>query len=233
MKPFKDPIEFSRILSNLKRQGSTLLVIGSVPQTVYTSCCRRMMGDTAAHIRYRLFVFTDKEPSSIPPRDPELTSPTDSEKVKVINHMVNPRSTTNASMHPDQQDDFIVNVDSTDLKTLRTRITDAIAGFQQDSGGLDPAQLRLCFDSLLSILSDYEDEDILRLLYQLRNHIREVSGMGHFHLPVECGSGKVDFIVPVFDAVVELRLRDEQLEERWHIPEKEGSSNWITRDDPR
>lgn len=53
--------------------------------------------------------------------------------------------------------------------------------------------------------------------------------MGHMHLPVDYDSNIVHLLKPLFDAVVELREKDGEPQQRWHLLESDLRTGWISR----
>ncbi|WP_458210438.1 DUF7504 family protein [Haladaptatus sp. NG-SE-30] len=105
-------------------------------------------------------------------------------------------------------------------------ISEAIDAFDADADGLAPAELRLCFDSLIPLLS-IDEKLLFRFLHILIGRLKSANGMGHFHLPRAHTNAAVLRLESLFDAVVELRLESGQLQQRWHSHDRETTTDWL------
>lgn len=217
---------FTRALAALKRRGSNLLVVGA-HSGVQLDACRRLLGDDDAGIRRRLFVFTD---SAIGVADRLGGGEHDPDHATVIRRESRTRSAAaaggSAEVPPAPIPAATIDEDE-ELTALADAVVDAIAEFDAAAGGLDPAELRVCVDSLRPLLDDHDDEAVRRFLEPLTDEVRQVRGMGHFHLPVALDDPAVDPIAPLFDAVVETRMT-ETPEQRWHLRDGDLTSQWLT-----
>ena len=218
-----------RELDALKRRGSNLLVVGSDLPSSHAAVCRDFLGDDASRTRRRLFVVTD---SSTPVADrlPELAGAPGADRVRTIRYDVEDRSasaaTGNGSISPRISE---TRVTAGELDSLGCAVSEAIAAFDEHGDGLDPAELRVCFDSLTPLITakDRERERTFRFLHLLTARIRSVRGMGHFHLPGSRTSEHVRLLEPLFDATVELVLRDGSLHQRWHLHDADLTTEWL------
>lgn len=216
---------FAAALQTLKQDGCSLLVVGSAPDSTYQTVCRQMLGDPTYATRRRLFVATDRDVATAC----NLLSTTvrqDPSTVRVLAFKSGARSTTAQSPQPSSVP--VDYVDGTTLTDLGVAISEAIAEFEA-LADLDPAELRVCVDSLTPLV-EHDRETLFRFLDLLNSRIRSVSGMGHVHLPVDRETELVHLLEPLFDAVVELRVKDSQPQQRWYITDADIQSGWITKE---
>lgn len=218
--------EFTRMLADLKQQGSNLLLVGSVSGMVLSQACTRFLGEALDEPRRRLFVST-ADSSTVSEKIQSQYGHAGSDSFKLLTWESETRSTATqsscgAAVVPD------VRIESAELGTLGDEIGTIISEFEQRNGGFDPAELRLCFDSLLPIVAEYEPEEVFRFLHLLTGRVRSVSGMAHYHLPLGIDDELVQLIVPLFDGVVEVRAEGGHPEQRWHFPDKEFTTEWLS-----
>lgn len=236
--------EFARALDELKGRGSTLLVVGSVPEEMYARMSAKMLGDGDASNRRRLVVT----PAGASRRDTRLegVSRRTPEWARIIEYETRARSSaaavksgTSAVSSPasptnDDGDadagvrDPLANVVDGEITELGAEIAKTIAQFDGIASGLAPAELRVAFDCLPSLLSEYDRRTVFRFLHVLGNNVRSVGGMGHFWLPQDRETEVVRLLEPLFDATVELRLDGHELAQRWHFRDAEISSEWLS-----
>lgn len=209
---------FAQALDELKREGSNLLLVGEATPEAHAAASARLVGESSEP-RRRLFVFT--EGADVCADLPEDVDPTTS---MVVSQGTDRGSATPMDLPPEMAEAV---VDSEMLAPLAARVAAAIDRFESDADGLDPAELRLCFDSVSSLLADHDSENVFRLLHLVTSRVRQVNGMGHFHLLLDRDTDHVRLLEPMFDAVVELRVEDGQPQQRWHLRDRELTSDWM------
>lgn len=230
-------------LTDLKRQGCNLLVVGTVTGDASEGACRRMLGDDDSSGRRRLLAFTDADGRRAADRLPgDCDGPAD-ENVTLVEHAAASRSsvatgaaagggvTTESPDGPTLSGAAVsadYEVDATNLTELGDTLAEALAAIESDAGELAPAELRLCFDSLLPLLESNGEESVFRFLHVLTGHVRQKRGMAHYHLPVDPSASEVHLFAPLFDAVVELRTEDGHTQQRWHVDDADVSTDWLT-----
>lgn len=206
---------FTQALASLKRRGSNLLLVGAANDRAHVDACHRLLGDDGP-TRRRLFVLTDRDHSAVP------SAPDD---VAVVEYESMTRSAASAQggagggVTPAER---VATLDG-----LGDAARSAIESFDRDAGGLSPAELRLCFDSLRPLLEEHTEQRVFRFLHALTGDVRGVNGMAHFHLPVARDDPTVRTIAPLFDAVVEVRAAGGTAQQRWHLREEDISTDWL------
>lgn len=228
-------VRFRHRLSQLKRNGSNILLVGT---DALAATCERLLGEAGAGPRYRLFVTTDagaevarKKLTAVDPRP-------DHDAAAVVNW----RTHVRGGATTDDDGDFQmqgasrsrngdgpllrnVTVESDDLRDLGVAIDDTVEAFEATVEHVSPAELRLCFDSLTPLVTDYEDRDARRFLLGVTETVDRVDGMGHYHLPADYDSETVASVSPLFDAVVDVRPVDDGVEQRWHLDDI--TTDWL------
>ncbi|QCC47925.1 DUF7504 family protein [Halobellus limi] len=129
-------------------------------------------------------------------------------------------------------DDATVTVEGS-IVDLGVEIGTAIREFDAVAGDLDPGELRVAFDCVAALLSEYDRRTVFRFLHVLANDVRSVEGMGHVRVPEPIDSEVVRLFAPLFDAIVELRLDGREPQQRWHLRDADLTSEWLPVDDGR
>ena len=238
----EDAISFAHALDTLKQRGSALLVVGSVPDETYARASMRMLGDpTADPPRRRLLVVPEFDRQRVESR---LNGSDDlaPEWTRVVVHDSTARSAAAVEPVADSESPVTtaeptaagvlpatrtVEVVDGELTSLGTTVSTVIAEFDRAANGLEPAELRLAFDCLPSLLTEYDEETVFRFLHPLIYHVRRVSGMSHFWLPRDRTTDTARVLEPLFDAVVELRIDRGTVKQRWHFRDVDLVSDWL------
>lgn len=210
---------FAQALDELKREGSNLLLVGETTPEAHAAASRRLLGEESA-ARRRLFVFTKGADVGA-----DLPADTDPGSTRVVSQRIDGGT---ATPHGWPDDVAETAVDPQMLTPLAMNVVGAIEDFDEEVGGLEPAELRLCFDSVTSLLRDHQSENVFRLLHLVTSSVRTVNGMGHFHLLLDRDNDYVRLLEPMFDAVVELRVEDGTTQQRWHLRDREVTSEWMS-----
>ena len=220
---------FKDTLSELKQQGGNLLVVGSTHENVHRQACLRMLGDETAVPRRRLVVLGGSNGyTAIDSFSPVLQQ---SDSIKIINHSTRPRSTVDQK-DSEQSKIFKTYTTSGQLSELEDTIFESIAQYKNRIGGFSSAELRVCFDLLLSINKGYDCETVARFLRGVTQRIRYYDGIGHFHLPVAREEQIVTDLIPFFDVLVELQVEEKSPQQRWYLCDSGIESEWLPVPNP-
>jgi hypothetical protein len=231
MGPDDDGASFAHALATLKEQGSALLVVGSVPEEMFADASATMLGDPSADPpRRRLVVTPDPNRSSAVRRLRE-TGPLSSEYARLVTRGGDARSATATQQSLDQARPRTHMIDGS-IRDLGITLGEVIEEFDLFAGGLDPAEFRMAFDCLPTLLSSYGRETAFRFLHVVAAQARAVSGLVHFRLPRELDSELVRLFRPLFDATVELRIDGGGLDQRWHFRDRDLTSDWLPLERP-
>lgn len=217
---------FPGTLSTLKSNGANVLVVGTVPDDVRLRASRQLLGAPEGPPRRRILAFTGYDATSVDQRLPARSS-RDPDHLQVVVDDVDVRS---AVPEPGGDaagtDPAITRIASGDLSEFGTALTDAIDDLDEVAEGLDPAELRLCLDSVAALIDRHDRSSVLVLLHLLTERVNRVDGIGHYHLPVDRDAELVSTFVPLVDVTVALRVRDGRAEQRWHLADG-TSSEWL------
>lgn len=210
--------EFVRRLGRLKTTGCNLLLVGRVPDDVLATASRKLLGDDTQH-RLRLFVLTDAERATVRERLTARNGQTSAADAVLAYASDDPPALA------DEDATVRADIDG-DLAALTAAIDEEIAAMDAAAGGLEPAQLRVCFDSLEPLVADHGVRAVASFLDDVTDRVDEANGMAHYVLPVERDHRTVARLDSTFDATIEYRTA-ENGQERWHFPGSELSTGWF------
>lgn len=217
--------QFGRRLADLKRNGCNVLLVGA---DALDAGCERLLGESSAGPRYRLFVTTDAGPSTARARLAGVQSGPYRDPATVVGWRAGGRDAGRADDRGDDERALRVTpVESDDLGDLARAVEAAVESFEAEAGDLSPAELRLCLDSLTPLVEAYDERDVRRFLLGLVETVERVAGMGHYHLSDGYDSEAVAAVEPLFDAVIELRRVESRVEQRWHLPDENVTTRWL------
>jgi len=213
-----DSTAFAQTLSSLKQEGSNILLVGRTSGEAHHAACERLLGD-GDDPRRRLYVYASgNESCGVPP-----TAPRADDSAHVVAQTTDDGDASHEGL-PDGIEKTVVSNDL--LASLGAEVIDAIADYDGEYD-MAPAELRLCFDSVTPLLREHKSENVFRLLHMVTSRVREVDGMGHFHLPLGRDSDYVHLLEPLFDAIVEVRECEDGLQQRWNLRDKGTDTGWV------
>lgn len=204
---------FAQALAALKREGSNILLVGAETGDAHGAVCHQLLGETGSGPRYRLFVTDERTRVSTT----EAASGETMATTRTIDY-------GNLTVDGTGNDDLSGR---TPLGTLGIEVVEAVDAFDDDADGLEASELRLCVDSLVPLLEEHTTERVFRVLHMTTSRVAHVNGMGHYHLPLERDHDAVNLFEPLFDAIVEVRIRDGTHEHRWELRDRELTTEWI------
>ncbi len=213
-------------LDELKEAGSSLLIVGTVPEERFGEMSETLLGDPAAGPRRRLFVTTDGRVEEVKERLPEQPLIPNRQGVRVIEISETVRGSV--TVEPDSHVPLpSTRLDVMDIDGLAQTILETIDEFDRLAAGLQPSELRMSVAPLARLIDSHGQEPVFRMIHVLNHIVREKDGIAHYHLPVQRESGLVRMLRSLFDAVIELRLQKGQLQQRWHLQDPGTSSDWL------
>jgi hypothetical protein len=214
---------FAQALASLKRTGCNLLLVGPAYQEAHLPASRRLLGSAEAETeRSRLLVVTDGT-GAVERRLGDL----DPSTVRTLSYDCQTRGAAAATPVEVKPADATPDVSQPDLATLCRRIESVVAEISAEGAGLAPAELRICFDSLVPLLETFDERDVFAFLHALTAATSDVGAMAHYHLPVPADDPLVRTIAPLFEAVVELRVTSRGPEQRWRLTDEDVVTEWL------
>jgi len=214
--PSDERVAFTSALARLKREGSNLLVVGGSSDVAHAEACDRFLGDEIGD-RRRTFVSTER--SSCVSAD---VCGDDADLIRYESPTRSAAATTGTADGSELPTDGVSG-----LSELGAAVVDSIRATDEEVGGLEPAQFRLCLDSMRPLLEEHTEREVFRFLHAVTNEVRAADGMGHYHLPVGYDSETVRTLEPLFDAVVEVRAGPDGAQQRWHLRDVDADSDWL------
>lgn len=207
--------QFTQALADLKRRGSNLLVVGAAGTGAHLEACSRLLG-AEADDRERLLVCTECAEHL-----DERLGEADPASVHVVGCGTLTRSAADHAGSP--VGPRTTHVPAGDIDALRSTVATEIDAY----GGLEPARLRVCVDSLRPMLDDHDRPTVTGFLETVTGHVSDAGGMGHYHLAVAIDDPRVEALAPLFDAVVEVRADADGTVHRWHLDDPDLTTDWI------
>ncbi|APX97310.1 DUF7504 family protein [Natronorubrum daqingense] len=225
--------QFTKTLSQLKRSGASVLVVGAVDTDYRRDICHRLLGQSAARSRHRVLVSTLGRPYRT--TDVLDAAQLSSDPLELISYETHARSVStdnNGSTFVERSSTALEQTPArtTSLTDLAVEISRAVDTLEASNDGFEPAALRVGVDSLVPLLEEYGVERVFKFVHLTTGKVQDSSGMIHYHLPLERDADAVSLLEPLFDIVVELRERDGEFQEQWSINEGNRSSGWISRE---
>jgi hypothetical protein len=228
--------DFMSLLHELKTKGCNLLVAGAARPDLFTRASASLLGDPET-VRNRLLAATDVSPRTVVERLPDQSeSPRPlAETTRIVNHAATPRSVT-ATPDPNAPAGIAdipeTKVVDPGLEGLETALVDGIDALCANATNLRPAELRVCLDSLGSLLDHYETDVVRRCLRTVGERVRENRGMAHYLLKEHSDSERVQTLAEDVDAVIEIRSvnpesHDHEAQQRWHVPDRNLTTDWV------
>jgi hypothetical protein len=216
-----------RSLSEMKRSGSAILVVGAVPHDAYVRVSRQMLG-AGGESRRRVLVVPQGERERVGERLRD-TGSLDPSYARVLAATADTRNGAAAASGGAATSPTGPPVERVEASpaALGAATTTAIEALEEAAGGLAPAELRVGVDVVPTLLSEHGREAAFGFLHVLANQVRHHDGMGHVRLPRERSAEVVRTLAPLFDALLELRVNGVGLEQRWHLTEEGLVSDWL------
>lgn len=205
---------FAEELATLKREGSMLLTTGA-GEGPLRAACRRLTGDDISNPRKRLFVLT----GTVGVEHPAAGA---SEKGRTIRYQTSTRSVASASAGPAAP---IARTVTGGLDDLYTEVSEEVEQVGMTAGGFDPAELRICIDSLDDLMAKHGRQEAFGFLHEVGELVRRESAMCHVHLPAKMNDEVTGLVGPLFDAVIEVRPGPQQ---RWHLRDPDLTTDWLS-----
>lgn len=223
--------QFPEALSQLKRQGASVLVVGPVRTEQRRNICQRLLGQATDRPRRRLLVSTTGDCNDVSHLvDDEFAA---SNSFSHVSYATQSRSATTSDSNSSPTGPNIPSAKEsatpvTSLANLGIAISNAIETFETDANGLSPAELRIGVDSLIPLLDAYGTERVFKFVHLTNGRTRESDGMIHYHLPMDHDADAVSVLKPLFDITIELREHHGVFQEQWTINDSDLRSGWIS-----
>jgi len=202
--------EFEAALARIRRSGSALLVTGAVPERLHRRACAELLG----HAGQRLFVTAGSGAG-------RTTEPTEADSVLRLDTASRGATTDTpgGSTHAAPADGAVIT--ATTVPAAASAVEDVLTAL--DTSG----EFHVCVDAALPVMETAGDEQAFRLLHLITSRVRRLGGTCHVHLPLPAGGETARTLAALTDATVELRLVDDQPEQRWHVHGDDVRSAWL------
>jgi hypothetical protein len=215
-------------LSVLERAGSALLVVGSVPESGFDRTAAALLGSperdrTSVFVYHGQDVTTARHRLSMAGYNPASGTVFDCQKATARATATTAGETDPTDQHPAEAATPTVVPLPGGLETIPDAVRDTVAA----GGPFEPSQLRVEIDSVHSMLASTSLEMTSKTLGELGRVVRDHQGIGYCHYPVSPDDDSVTSITPLFDGVVELRVGEVDLEQRWRLTATGHETAWF------
>lgn len=210
-------------LTRLKETGGNILVVGAVPDDVVEAASATLLGEPRPG-RRTVLALTDHGVATGDDRLARARVSPDAARVvdyRPTEGAVRTRSVAASGVTVGDEE---VTTVTGGPGALRDAVVDAVYAADRAAGGLGPADLRLCIDSLRPVVAADAAGDVLEPVCEA---VADVSGMAHYLLPTSLDANDVRSVQSLFDAVVELRVGGAGPEQRWHLADSGYSTRWF------
>jgi hypothetical protein len=227
-------------LQSLKRRGANVLVLTDPSET---SVCTQLLGSESI-VRRRLLVRTHGDEQIASDVDPTrfglvdvpgtetrttLTESPDSTSLPSGSHPVEPQTPhrTVPTSTADRAPGWFSRTDpETSLSTLARHIHDHLTRFE--AADPTPGEIRVCFDSLDTLVDDVAYPRLHRFLHVVTARVRAARAIGHYHLSTSIDQDVSDDFQRLFDATVETRPTADGTQQRWTLHETGIQTDWLS-----
>ncbi|MFB6111899.1 MAG: hypothetical protein ABEJ35_05110 [Halobacteriaceae archaeon] len=212
---------FAEALDSLKREGCLLLTTGA-GEGPLRAACRRLAGDAVSSPRERLYVLTRSVGTDRAAHGPAGGRTIRYETETRSTATATPATAEGPSIGSGGDADRVVN---DGLEALFTTIAEEVKATGAATDGFQPAELRLCVDSLADLLATHGEEEVFNFLHEVGGLARQESAMCHVHLPTRMDDETAGLVGPLFDAIIEVREGPQQ---RWHLRDPDMTTEWLS-----
>lgn len=209
----EDREELSRRLQQIKHDGCNVLVTASTGGPAVDRTTARLLGSPQEE-RCRILVMIRDNVPALSVKFPAGVSILDDRT-----HLVDYREEFDGDEPPPTgSDDPLPQLRG----EIENRLSDCVSGRD-----LEPAEFRLGVDSLGPLLDHYPTSTVTEFVGDVTAAVREVRGMGHFHVDMDDERARELPFASAFDARIELRqVEARPAKHRVHLPEY-GTSPWM------
>ncbi|WP_227377167.1 DUF7504 family protein [Haladaptatus halobius] len=212
-------------LAQLKQDGGNVLVVGDVPDDVFTTA-RSFLSGEPKPTQYDLFALLDRSPAALQQHaTPGQPTPSTGE---ILDCQIPVRS-AGVSEYPSEQQAQNTQITQIagDLSDLRVALIQALARYEHDTEDSDVADLRLYIDSLRPILDD-ANIDVATFLRPIQQAVSAVGAVGYYLLSGDRNAPWIRELEADFDAVIELRIGTSGPEQRWSLRYTGYTTRWFS-----
>lgn len=215
-----DPDAFFRHLEKLKEEGSLILAMGNAPAAL-NRISSQLLSDQSKG-RVPMFILLSQDRSVIEDR---LGNDVDDTQVLQYGF----RRSTADRAHASDTYPAKKLVSST---SIYNDVKTAIEGIEdRRSGPWESGELRVCLDSLIPILDQYERDQIETFLTDFRELVIDRSGMGHCLFPIEPLPSRFEWLPSFFDIVIDARSVEGTPQQRWRLVGADQVTDWFPVDE--
>lgn len=246
-------IELEPSLAVLKRSGAALLGVGAIPEPCLDRASATLLGTTGVSSPVFVLHGRDLETAErrlsmvdVPPSNGTVLDvpATARSATGAVSGNGDPPTSEAASGDDDRStpgpssgDDDRPSQDAADREGQELEVIpvpgglqalpEAVDGLGGDEASFLPGELRVCVDSLGSMIESTDLQTTREAIEPIRRAIGTHQGIGQFLLPVDPDDESVRTLAPSFDAVVAFRTGDDGIEQRWRLTGTGHETRWF------
>lgn len=221
----RDPAwRFAEVLAELKSRGCTALITGRAPEEAFDEVSTNFLGGGTQR-RSRVFGLVDRDVSVA--RERLAAAGPGYEPTIVVDAMPDAPRAAAATQAELSNRSLAVRRTDYSLSGLEDELVRAVQDVRQLHGPFEPAELRVCLDSLRPLVERCDPDTLLSFLESVTDAVADADGMGHVVLPGDRTDPAIRAFYPAFDVHVELRNTSDCVEQRWRFRDYDVPSPWI------
>lgn len=194
------------MLAGLKREGSSLLLVGDAEGQ--QALCDLLRGADSRQ-RDRVVVETGEQHRSC------CTSST---------------AASTTTIEAGQSVPAGIESRTPSVTPLSTLASSVVAEIDARIARVGAGDLRVCLGPIDPLVAATDEERVATFLDAVLQRVEQASGMAHVHASAPRDSALVTELEPQFDAVLEARA-DPTPQQRWHLPDRGTSTTWLPIED--
>ncbi|SFL01099.1 hypothetical protein SAMN04487950_1927 [Halogranum rubrum] len=236
-------------LQSLKRRGANVLVLTDPSEAATSTVCLQLLG-CESMVRRRLLVRTRDNTPLDTDFDPTrfgfvdvtgsatratLTESADrpdsgdvTDRFGTVDSVEPQTPYTPASTADDMPRWFSRVEPNASLSTLARHVHDHLTRFETTDP--KPGEIRVCVDSLDTLVDDAPSHHLRRFLQVVTSRIRAAGAIGHFHLSASPRENSPVTVDGLFDATVETRPTVDGTQQRWTLHGPGIQTDWLQFD---
>lgn len=214
--------QFREELSELKDRGAVVLVSATSRTAAVDMVSSQLLGDRAS--RVPVFLLIGRDPTLIEKRVDGPDQLSDAQILEFGTDFTRSSKMDSSADDPDNSPDRQLAAFG---ETVNTQLDTLAMG--HDLGRSD---LRICLDSLLTLLDSYSYSSVESFLTTLGEATRSHRGMTHVVCPGQVDGGLPNTLTSNFDIIVRVRGVGRDAQQCWELVQSDQTTEWVPVDSP-
>ncbi|WP_227380659.1 DUF7504 family protein [Haladaptatus halobius] len=214
-------------LAQLKHNGGNVLMVGDVPDDVFTTAHSILRGEPNP-TQHDLVALLDRSPTALQqyatPAQPTAGTS------EILDYHVPVRSAGVSSYPAEQFQNTQITQITGELADLQIALIQGLTRYEYDLENPEMTDFRLYFDSLRPIL-DGADTDAATFLQPIQRAVSAVGAVGYYLLSGDRTAPWIQELEADFNAVIELQVGTSGPEQRWSLRQTGYTTRWFSLDE--